>query len=78
MKTDFGQECDGGDTHLERQADLPSHQLLHGREHDRVPHLLALAVSLHLPVQSRRLASLGVSVVRPHGVHLQSGQVFFL
>lgn len=60
--------------HLKSQADLPSHQLLHGWEHDGVTHLLPLTVSFHLPVQSRRLASLGVSVVRPHGVHLGSRQ----
>lgn len=58
-------------THLKCNTHFSGHKLLHCGEHHRIADLLPLTVSLHFPIQSRRLTGFGVSVIRSDSVNLQ-------
>lgn len=59
------------ETHLKCKTHFSGHKLLHCSEHHRIADLLPLTVSLHFPIQSRRLTGFGVSVIRSDCVNLQ-------
>ncbi len=59
------------ETHLKCNTHFSGHKLLHCGEHHGIADLLPLTVSLHFPIQSRRLTGFGVSVIRSNSVNLQ-------
>lgn len=56
--------------YLKCKTHFSGHKLFHCSEHDRIPNFFSFTISLHFPIQSRRLTSLCVSVIRSYSVNL--------